>query len=188
VSKTFGTFTPRNHAEYADQYWRHGKREAKMTHSEHEEIIVAPTTWRVHDPEFEIHLAACFLAATGTLGGPGSRLGATRDEALRVVRRLLTKAHMKEIEELIEDYDLSAPHPPYPFGSGWTEADDQLLTARSIASDERDGILTEKQWEAERHRHWYYRLIDSLPSNHRVAYNLAARLRWRWMRHTTPRS
>jgi hypothetical protein len=183
MSKTFGIFTPRNHDEYAAKYWHNGEREEAMTRAEHEDVILRRKPWCMANPEFEMHLAAGFLAAAGALGGPGSRLGETRDEALRFMRKRLTKGHMIEIKEIVEDYDLSAPHPPYPFGPGWTQADSRLLTARSTASDERDGSLTEKQWLAERHRHWYYRLIDSLPPYTRVAYALSVPRRWRWIRY-----
>ncbi len=183
MSKTWGIFTPRDHEEYAERYWRHGEREEKMTRAEHEDIILRRKSWCKADPEFEMHLAAGFLAAAGGLGGSGSRLGATRAEAVRFMRRRLTKAHMIEIGEIIEDYDLSAPHPPYPFGPGWSEADDRLLASRSTASDERSGILTEKQWLERRHRRWYYRLTDRLPSRHRLIYALSIPRRWRWMRY-----
>jgi len=183
MSKIHGIFTPRDHEEYAHLYWRRGQQETKMTRAQHEEIILGRKGWRTVDPEFEMRLAAGFLAAVGALGGPDSRLGATREEALRFMRRRLTKAHMVELEETIEDYDLSAPHPPYVFGPGWTEADSRLLSARSTASDEREGIQTEDEWFAERHRHWYYRLIDWLPSRYRVTYALSIARRWRWMRY-----
>ncbi|HEX5852516.1 MAG TPA: hypothetical protein VFY36_05435 [Solirubrobacteraceae bacterium] len=183
MSKRFGIFTPRNHGEYAEKYWRHGEREETMTQVEHEDIILCHKPLSKVDPEFEMYLAAEFLAAAGTLGGPGSRLGASREEALRFLRRRLTKAHIMAIGETLEDYDLSSPHPPYPFGSGWTEADRRQLRARSIASDEREGVLTEAQWLARRHHHWYYRLIDRLPSRYRVIYALSIARRWRWIRY-----
>ena len=99
------------------------------------------------------------------------------------MRRHLTKAHMEETEDVLEDYDLSAPHPPYVFGPGWTEADGRMATARADASDERQGLRTEAQWEAERHRHWYYRLIDWLPSRYRMLYAVSIARRWRRMRY-----
>jgi hypothetical protein len=183
MSKTFGIFTPRDHEEYAHLYWSRGEQERKMSRAQHESEIFRCRGWLEGDPEFEMFLAAGFLAAAGVLGDPDSRLGATREEALRFMRRRLTKAHMVELEETLEDYDLSAPHPRYVFGPGWTEADDRILSARSTASDEREGIQTEEQWFAERHRHWYYRLIDWLPSRYRVIYALSVPRRWRWMRY-----
>jgi hypothetical protein len=90
---------------------------------------------------------------------------------------------MTQLEEDLEDYDNSAPHPQYVFGPGWTEEDQRQGRARANAEDERRGIQTEEQWEAERHRHWYYRLIDKLPSRDRVLYALSIARRWRWMRY-----
>lgn len=183
MSKRFGIFTPRDHDEYAEKYWRHGEIEQKMTQAEHEDVILCHKPLSKVDPAFEMYLAAEFLAATGTLGGTDSRLGISREDALRFMRRRLTKAHMAAIMETIEDYDLSSPHPRYPFGPGWTEADSRQLRARSIASDERDGVLTEAQWLTKRHRHWYYWLADQLPSYRRIIYALSIPRRWRWMRY-----
>jgi hypothetical protein len=187
VSRTLGIRTPADHCEYVDRYMPRGERELKMTRDQHEDIILGRKTWYAADPEFEMHLAALFLAAVGELGGPPSRLGATRAQALRALRRRLTRAHMLEIEEAVEDYDLSTPHPPFVFGPGWTDADDRLLTARSAASDERDGVPTERQWTAERHRHWHYRLVDRMPSRRRIAYALSVARRWRRMRYAVHR-
>lgn len=188
MSRTLGIFTPADHCEYIDHYMPRGERELKLTRDQHEDIILGHKTWRAADPEFEMHIAACFLAAVGELGGPQSRLGATRAQALRALRRRLTRAHMVELEEAVEDYDLSAPHPRFAFGPGWTDADDRLLAARSAASDERDGVPTERQWTAERRRHWYYRLVDRMPSRRRIAYALSMPRRWRWTRYAVPRS
>lgn len=178
MSKTHGIFTPRDHEEYAEKYWRDTEQERKMSRAQHEDVILKSKRWRGMDPEFERFLAASFLAAAGALGGRESRLGASREEVLRFLRRYLTKAHLAGIGETIEDYDLSAPHPPYEFGPGWTEEDMRLSRERN-----RTSIETFEAWEAERHRHWYYRLIDWLPSRERVMYYLSIARRWRWIRY-----
>jgi hypothetical protein len=178
MSKTHGIFTPRNHQEYAEKYWGGGEQERKMSRAQHEDVILKTRKWRGLDPEFERFRAANLLAAAGALGGSGSRLGSTREEALRFLRRYLTKAHLVEIGETIEDYDLSVPHPPYEFGPGWTEEDRRLSRERNRAS-----IETFEAWKAERHRHWYYRLTDWLPSRERVMYTLSIARRWRWIRY-----
>src|ERR1700733_5885973 len=140
---------PTNHAELMKHCGR-GKKELKMTRAQHEEVILGRMSWRETDPEFAIYRRAFFLAIAGELGSPHSRLGATREEALRCLRRRLSKAYMAQLEEDLEDYDLSAPHPPYVFGPGWTEEDQRQGRARAIADDERRGIQTEEQWFAER--------------------------------------
>jgi hypothetical protein len=183
MSETHGIFTPVDHDEYATRYWRHDERQVKMSRTQQEDVILGPKKWRGVDPEFEMYLAAEFLAAAGVLGGASSRLGASRDEALRLLRRYLTKAHLVALEETLEDYDLSAPHPPYEFGRGWTAEHQRLGRARARAAEERNGIQSFEAWEAERHSHWYLRLIDSLPSRQRLAYSFSIARRWRWIRY-----
>lgn len=174
---------PTNHAELMKHRGR-GERELKMTRAQHEAIILSRMSWRQSDPEFATYLRATFLATAGELGSPNSRLGTTRKEALRCLRRRLSKVYIVRLEEDLEDYDLSGPHPSYVFGPGWTEEDQRRQRARAMAEDEREGIETEEQWFADRHRHWYYRLIDWLPSRRRVLYALSIARRWRWMRYS----
>jgi hypothetical protein len=183
MSKTFGIFTPRNHEEYAARYQGRSEQDLAKTRAQFEDVILARKSWRRSDPEFEMHLAAGFLASVGELGGPDSRLGATRENALQSLRRRLTKAHMIELEEMLEDYDLSAPHPRHRFGPGWTDADAQRAAARTTLSEEQQGATTMGDFEAERASHWYYRVIDWLPPRSRLAYAVSIARRWRWMRY-----
>ena len=169
MSATFGIFTARNHEEFARQYLPVGHREFKMSRADHEEIILGRKGWHVPDPEFEMHLAATFLAAVGELGGPSSRLGANRHQALRLLRQYLTRAHILEIEEIVEDYDASGPHPRHVFGSGRPGA---------------EGPRTETQQHTQRRKGLWTRLVDALPSRRRTVYALSIPRRWRRLRYS----
>jgi hypothetical protein len=56
--------------------------------------------------------AALCLAATGTLDGPDSRLGATRQEALAALYEHLIPRDVRYIAWIAAVYDATAPHPP----------------------------------------------------------------------------
>jgi hypothetical protein len=176
-------YLPYDHEEFLGFYPRTDERQKKMSREQHEEPFLRGHERRMEDPEFEMHLAACYLAAVGELGAAGSRLGDDRAQALKFLRRRLTRDHIAEIERILFHYDVSVPHPPHVFGPGWTEADRLRAVARTNALDERAGIPTEAQWFAKRHQHWYFRLIDALPSRCRVLHAVSLARRWRWVRH-----
>jgi hypothetical protein len=159
VSELFGIFTAGMHEEYARCWLRFGEREYGMSRAQFEGIILGRPRWNVIAPEFEICLAACFLAAVGELGGPSSRLGATRDEALRQLRRRLGRKDMAYIAEIIEDFEASRPHPTHVFGPGMPD----LLCSPANAS----------VWT---------RMRCTLPSRERVGYSLSIPRLWRSLR------
>jgi hypothetical protein len=173
---------PRNHEEFmADRSLMEPER--KMTRQQLEEMITRPLTWRDSCPTMRASSAAFALASVGELGGPESSLGATREAALRVLRRRLDALDVAKIEIILSHYDASTPHPQHVFGSGWSESDQRKQAVERIEIQREEGIETEEEWLANRRAHWHLRLVDRLLYWRRFAFALSLPRWYRELRY-----
>lgn len=153
--------TPRTHEEFMAAN-RISAPERNYTRKQLEDIVLRSPTWRRPCPTIDAAVAANVLATAGVIGGPSSKLGATREEALRLLRRRLSPRDMAAVEVTLLDYNASGPHPRYIFGSGWSADDDFGRGLARAEVDREEGRETEHEWMAKRRSQWHLRLIDRL--------------------------
>jgi hypothetical protein len=178
--------TPSNHAEFLHTHHcsqRSTDRLVKMTNPQHEEGVLCSPSCRWVSPSSRAMSHAVFLASVGELGVPESRLGPTRKDALRILSTRLDRFELWLIQQIWADWDVSGPHPVHTFGPGWTDEDERRLKASAVEYAHERGIEDEATWLASRHSHWYFRLIDRLPSWRWVVYQLSILRRLRWIRY-----
>jgi hypothetical protein len=177
---------PGSHEAFLALYRPSGPVQA-MTRQQLEELVARPPTWRDPCPTEPAFRGAYQLAVMGAIGGHESSLGATRDEALQVLRRQLLPLDMATIEVMLHRYDASAPHPTATFGAGWSEQDELGRSREAAALHREEGLTNEEEWLHERRAHLHLRALDSaLRVRRRIAFALSIPRRYRELRFRSP--